>query len=87
MIKVRLPFYRFILPVSFMRNGREESIIVGPGLQFYMESTHRIVPGVQHSEGARSQPSGIYGNLIGIGSSNMKMDGFLLLFTCARCFL
>lgn len=31
--------------------------------------------------------NGIYGDLTEIGSSNMKIDGFFLLFMCARCFL
>lgn len=38
-----------------MRNETEESVIVDPGLQIYMGGTCRVVPGVQHSEGVRSQ--------------------------------
>lgn len=66
-----------------MRNETGESVRVGPGLQFHMELCLRC--STVREQGVR--PSGIDGTLTGIGSSNMKMDGFLLLFTCSRCFL
>lgn len=41
-----------------MRNEIEESVIVGTGLQVSVvsvEDTHRLVPGVQHTEGGRNE--------------------------------
>lgn len=41
-----------------MRNETAESVIVVPGPQFYVvsvEDTSSVVPGMQHSEGGRSQ--------------------------------